>query len=661
MPFTKFTNLDFDQIKTQIKSYLRANSDFKDFDFDGSNFSVLIDTLAYNTYITAFNSNMVVNESFLDSATLRENVVSLARNIGYVPRSRSAAKATISFSVNTTANTPTLTLSAGLVCIGASENSTVMFSIPSSITTTVINGVANFENIEVCQGTYLRKQFLVDGSLDQRFLLDNSFIDSSTIVVKVKGLADTNTLGREYSLATNILNIDATSETYLIQEVQDEKYELLFGDGYFGKKLENGAVITATYIITDGKSGNGSANFSYAGRVVDSNDNPVVPTNNILITTNQPAANGGDIESVDSIKYFAPRIYASQYRAVTARDYEAIIQSIYPNTESVAVVGGEELDPPEFGQVIISIKPKNGDYVSDFDKQNIQSKLKNYSLSGINQKIVDLKVLYVEIDSAVYYNSSQVSNVNEVKSKVTNVLNTFSSSNINKFGGRFKYSKLGQIIDSADSSVTSNITRVIIRRNMKVLLNQSAQYEICYGNSFKKNAGGFNIKSTGFTLANQTGTLYFTDVPDASGDMGVLSVVKESSESNEFTVVVKSAGTVDYKKGEIIVNTLNITSTVQPNSIIEIQAFPDSNDVIGLKDLYLSFSVADSTINMVKDTISSGEQISGVGYKTTSSYLNGSLKRGDTSTATASISTSTTTTSTTTSTSSGSTSSGGGY
>ena len=661
MPFTKFTNLDFDQIKTQIKSYLRANSDFKDFDFDGSNFSVLIDTLAYNTYITAFNSNLVVNESFLDSATLRENVVSLARNIGYVPRSRSAAKAIVSFSINTTANTPSLTLSAGLVCIGASENSTIMFSIPSSITTSVVNGVANFENIEIYQGTFLRKQFLVDGSLDQRFLLDNSFIDSSTIVVKVKGLADTNTLGREYSLASNILNIDATSETYLIQEVQDEKYELLFGDGYFGKKLENGAVITATYIITDGKSGNGSANFSYAGRVVDSLNNPIVPTNNIVITTKESASNGGDIESIDSIKYFAPRIYASQYRAVTARDYEAIIQSIYPNTESVAVVGGEELDPPEFGQVLISIKPKNGDYVSDFDKQNIQSKLKNYSLSGINQRIIDLKVLYVEIDSAVYYNSSQVSNVNEVQTKVVGVLNTFSTSNINKFGGRFKYSKLGQIIDGADTSITSNITRVIIRRNMKVLLNQSAQYEICYGNSFKKNSEGFNIKSTGFTLAGQTGTLYFTDVPDATGDMGVLSVVRQSADTNEYTVIVKSAGSVDYKKGEILVNTLTITSTVKPNNIIEIQAFPDSNDVIGLKDLYLSFSVADSTINMIKDTISSGEQISGVGYKTTSSYLNGSLKRGDTSTATATVSTTTTTTSTTTSTSSGTSSSGGGY
>ncbi len=664
MPFTKFTNLDFDQIKTQIKSYLRANSEFKDFDFEGSNFSVLIDTLAYNTYITAFNSNMVVNESFLDSATIRENVVSLARNIGYVPRSRTSAKAQISFSYPTTSTAATATLSAGLVCVGTVENTNFLFSVPNDIVTTINNGVAKFENIDIFQGTFLRKQFVVDGSLDQRFLLDNSFIDSSTIVVKVKGLSDTNTLGREYTLASNILNIDSTSETYLLQEVKDERYELLFGDGYFGKKLENGSVITATYIITDGKEGNGPSNFSYSGRVVDDLGNPIIPSDNITITTNISAQNGGDIESVDSIKYFAPRIYASQYRAVTARDYEAIIQSIYPNTESVSVVGGEELDPPEFGQVLISIKPKNGDFVSDFDKQNIQSKLKNYSLSGINQKIIDLKVLFVEIDSAIYYNGSQVSNVNEVKSKVTSVLNTFSTSNINKFGGRFKYSKLGQIIDDADTSITSNITRVIIRRNMKTLLNQSAQYELCYGNAFKKNTNGFNIKSTGFTVANQSGTLYFTDVPNSDNKLGTLSIVKESSTANEFIVVIKSAGSVDYEKGEIIVNTLNVTSTVQPNNIIEIQAFPDSNDIIGLKDLYLSFSVADSAINMVKDTISSGEQISGVGYKTTSSYLNGSLKRGDTVTSNASIITTSTTSpimTTTTSTSSGTSTSGGGY
>ena len=626
MPFTKFTNLDFDQIRAQIKDYLRANSDFTDFDFEGSNFSVLIDTLAYNTYITAFNSNMIVNESFLDSATLRENVVSLARNIGYVPRSRTAAKANVSFSVTTSSDTPTMTLQAGLVCVGAANETNYIFSIPESVTTTVSSGTATFTGIDVYQGTFVKNVFTVDGSLDQRFILNNSFIDSSTIVVKVKGISDTGE-GREYSRSDNILNIDSTSEIYLLQEVQDEKYEILFGDGYFGKKLENGAVVTVSYIITDGKDGNGASNFAFSGRVVDSLNNVVVPTSTVSVTTVSNASNGGDIESIESIKYFAPRIYSSQYRAVTARDYEAIIQSIYPNTESVSVVGGEELDPPQFGNVIISIKPKNGDYVSDFDKQTILSKLKNYSLSGINQQIIDLKVLYVEVDSAVYYNPSQVSNVNGLKTTITNTLNTFATSNINKFGGRFKYSKLCQTIDNVDNAITSNITRVIIRRNLKALINQSAQYELCFGNAFHYDKEGYNIKSTGFTLAGRTGTFYFTDVPDATGDKGVMSIVKESTTGGAYIVEVKSAGTVDYTKGEIILNTLNITSTMAANNIIEIQAYPESNDVIGLKDLYLSFSVADSKINMIKDTITSGEQISGVGYKTTSSYLNGELKR----------------------------------
>ena len=626
MPFTKFTNLDFDQIKTSIKEYLRANSNFTDFDFEGSNFSVLIDTLAYNTYINAFNANMVVNESFLDSATLRENVVSLARNIGYVPRSRNAAKATVSLSAQTTSASDTLTLQAGLVCVGTAENSNYIFSVPESITTTINSGVANFNNITIYQGTYLKKQFVVDGSLDQRFVLDNAFIDTSTIVVKVKGLSDSGE-GREYSRVDNIININKNSEIYLIQEVQDEKYELLFGDGYFGKKLENGAVITVSYIITDGEDGNGAARFSFSGRFLDSLSNTVIPTNTISVTTVNSAANGSAIESVDSIKYFAPRIYASQHRAVTTRDYEAIIQQIYPNTESVSVVGGEELDPPEFGNVVISIKPKNGDFVSDFDKQTILTKLKDYALSGINQRITDLKVLYVEIDSGVYYNSSQVTNVNALKTKVSSVLNTFARANINQFGGRFKYSKLCQTIDNADNAITSNITRVVIRRNLKALINQSAQYELCYGNKFHINKEGFNIKSTGFTLAGRIGTFYFTDVPGSDGK-GVISIVKDINEVGKYEVVVKSAGTVDYVKGEIILNTINITSTSVENNIIEIQAFPESNDIIGLKDLYLSFSVADSTINMVKDTITSGEQISGVGYKVTSSYLNGELKRG---------------------------------
>ena len=627
MPFTKFTNLDFDQIKTSIKDYLRANSNFTDFDFEGSNFSVLIDTLAYNTYITAFNSNMVVNESFLDSATLRENVVSLARNIGYVPRSRASSKASVSFNVPTSSTSSTLTLDAGLVCVGSANNSDYIFSIPESITTTINSGVAAFSNIDIYQGTFLRKTFVVDGSLDQRFLLDNSFIDTATIVVYVKGLSDTG-LGREYSKVDNILKIDSTSEIYLIQEVQDEKYELLFGDGYFGKKLDNGAIITVTYIVTEGKDGNGASNFSFSGRFLDANNAVVIPSGSITVNTISSAANGSDIESVDSIKYFAPRLYSSQYRAVTARDYEAIIQSLYPNTESVSVVGGEELDPPQFGNVLISIKPKNGDYVSDFDKQTILGKLKNYSLTGINQQIIDLKVLYVEIDSAVYYNNPQVTNINDLKTKVLSTLNTFATSNINKFGGRFKYSKVCQAIDNVDNAITSNITRVIIRRNLKALIDTPAQYELCFGNAFYYKPDGFNIKSTGFTLRNRVGTFYFTDKPFNDGtNKGIIAIVSERNDEGKYVVEIESAGTVDYKKGEIKIGTVTITSTTAENNIIEIQAYPESNDVIGLKDLYLSFSVSKSKINMVKDTITSGEQISGVGYKTTSSYLNGELKR----------------------------------
>tara|TARA_B100000686_G_scaffold217982_1_gene225102 strand:+ start:2997 stop:4916 length:1920 start_codon:yes stop_codon:yes gene_type:complete len=638
MPFTKFTNLDFDQIKTSIKDYLRANSDFTDFDFDGSNFSVLIDTLAYNTYITAFNSNMIVNESFLDSATLRENVVSLARNIGYVPRSRTAAKAEVTFSVSTTSTSPTMTLQAGLVAIGAVNETSYVFSIPESITTTLNNGVATFGTaaspISLYQGTYLTKSFVVDGSIDQRFTLDNSFIDTSTINVYVKGIGDTG-LGREYRKIDNILNVKSSSETYLLQEIQDERYEILFGDGIFGKKLENNAVITVTYITTDGKEGNGPSLFSFSGSFTGSSNEIITATTTPTINTLISASNGGDIESLDSVKYFAPRLYSAQYRAVTARDYESIIQQIYPNTETVSVVGGEELDPPEFGTVTITIKPKNGDYVSDYDKQKILSDLKNYSLTGINQKILDLKILYVEVDSAIYYNSSQVSNVNDLRTSVIQSLTKYSESgDVNKFGGRFKYSKVLNVIDNIDEAITSNITKVRIRRNLKAITNTFAQYELCYGNKFNINSGGKNIKSTGFTVPGESSMVYLTDMPnknsignlDGSGK-GILSIVKKDITSDVDIVVIKSAGTVDYTKGEIMLTTVNITSTEKPNDIIEIQAFPDSNDVIGVTDLYLNLSIPSSSINMVKDTISSGEQISGIGFKVTSSYTNGELIR----------------------------------
>ena len=647
MPFTQFTSLDFDDIKAQIKDFLRSNSNFSDFDFEGSNFSVLIDTLAYNTYINSFNANLVANESFLDSATVRENVISLARNIGYVPRSKTAATATVrlnDINVGTTNDSTTkyLKLRSGLVCVGSAENTTYRFSIPDDIISTRVVDVggtsfAQFdEPITIHEGTYLQRVYRVDSSVDQRFIIDSPNIDSSTIRVFVSGPADT-TVGRKYSMVDNILNIDKNSEIFLAQEVQDEKYEILFGDGLFGRKLENASVITVRYIVTEGQTGNGASNFSFQGSFTKSDDTLFTPSDSISVTTVTNASNGAEVEDVSSIKYFAPRLYSAQYRAVTPRDYEAIIGTIFPQTESVAVVGGEELDPPQFGKVQISIKPKNGTFVSDFDKSQIKNKLKNYSIAGINSEIVDLKILYVEVNTTAYYNSSQIASASNLRTGIINSLTEYANNvEINKFGGRFKYSKVSTLIDRVDNGITSNITKVIVRRDLKALLNQFAQYELCFGNKFNINPAGYNVKSTGFTINGFNDTAYITDIPNKNtagnldgSNMGTLSVVTKNNKG-EQRVIVKDAGVVDYKKGEVILNTINITSTVSENNIIEVQAFPESNDVVGLKDLYLNFDVSKSTINTIKDVIASGEDVSGVVFTRdyyTSSYSNGDLER----------------------------------
>lgn len=646
MPFTQFNNLDFDQIRDSIKDYLRANSNFTDFDFEGSNFSILIDILAYNTYITAFNSNMVANESFLDSATLRENVISLARNIGYTPRSRKSSRATVTFSVPFVGDTQTLTLKSGLVCVGNVSNSSYVFSIPEDITvnSSLVGGsgdefgerIADFVNVTAYEGTYLTKQFVVDSSIKQRFILDNPFIDTSSIRVYVSE-ENQEGIGVEYRLVDNIIDINKNSEIYLLQEIKDEKYEIIFGDGIFGKKLGNRWRVTISYIVTNGESGNGVSNFSFSGSFTASNGSTIVPSETVIVSSLQSSREGSSIESIDSIKNYAPKFYSSQNRAVTARDYETIIKKIYPDTESVSVVGGEELDPPEFGTVVLSIKPKNGTFLSDFTKSRIISDLKNYSVSGINQRIVDLKILYVEIDSSIYYNSSFTNSVENLKSNVISSLNKYAaSSDMGKFGGRFKYSKVQQIIDNTDSSITSNITKVRMRRDMKSSLNNFAQYEVCFGNQFHIKPEGLNIKSTGFKIEGEPDTVYLTDIPnknsnglpDGSG-MGVLSLVKRSQNLSETKVVIKSVGEVNYTEGEILINTLKIVSTDIEDGIVQIQAFPESNDVIGLKDLYIIFDVGSSisTINMKKDTVSSGESISGVRFPSTSSYPNGKLTR----------------------------------
>ena len=653
MPFTKFTNLDFDQIKTSIKDYLRANSDFTDFDFEGSNFSALIDTLAYNTYITSFNSNMIVNESFLDSATIRQNVVSLAGNIGYVPRSKTASKTTVSLRVILGSNddvndVSTISLNAGIFSTGSSNDTTFVFStiedIQGKIEIEDNNKVAYFDNIEIYQGTLLKKSFIYDGSLDQKFTLNNSNVDATTISVYISDFESQK--GFKYSPVENISNITKDSRIYFIREIQDEKYELRFGDGIFGKKLgdsagADGKYINVDYLITDGREGNGVQRFTYAGSLKNQNGSIVVPASVDLIKGEKvsdgvynPIAksqNGNNIEPIDSIRYFAPLAYSAQNRAVTPRDYEAIIKRIYPDAESISIVGGEELDPPEFGNVIISIKPRGGTFVSDFNKKQILSKLRQYSVSGINQRIIDLKILYVELDTSVYFNESFVSTISSLQSEVLNQLTEYSeSTNFNKFGGRFKYSKLQNVIDEVDrNAITSNITKIKIRRDLKAAINQLAQYELCFGNEFHVKSEGLNIKSTGFKVFGESSTVYFTDIPNEDEKTGILQIVKLTG-NNQTKIVNSSAGKIDYIKGEIIVDTVNIISTEKTNNIIEIEAVPESNDVVGLKDLFLSLDVSKSRINMLRDLISSGDEISGVKFiedAFTSSYSNGSIIR----------------------------------
>ena len=634
MPLTKFSDLDFDQIKTQIKDYLRSNSNFTDFDFEGSNFSVLIDTLAFNSYISAYNANMVSNEVFIDSATLRENVTSLARNIGYVPSSKKAAKATVSFFVDTSVlstKPKTLTLRAGLVAVSDQfGGSNYTFCIPEDITVNVVSETAFFTDIEIYEGTFLSKEFTVDVSdIDQRFIVPNANVDTSTLVVKVKDF-DFALTAVTYSLVDTIIDITSSSTIYLLQEVADEKYELLFGDGVFGKRLENNNVVTATYVITNGADANGVDSFTFSGRLVD-NENRVVTTGVSPISVTNASTGGGAIESVDSVRNYAPKNYAAQNRAVTPTDYETIIKKVFPETESSIVYGGEEVDPPQYGRVFLGIKPKNGNYLSNFIKSDIELKLKKYSVAGIVPKVIDLKYIYIEINSHVYFNANKIDGANSVKSTVTETLETYAKSvELNKFGARLKYSKLLKQIDDTNSAITSNITTVVMRRDLRPALNQFADYELCYGNEFHVRSQGSNIKSTGFFIDGYSGEVFLTDVPNADLKTGVLQLITKKSPTQVGRVVRPNMGTVDYVKGEIVMDAIRIINTLVESAdtpIIEIQAVPESNDVIGKQDLYLQLDISKSIITAVPDTIASGSDQAGSEYSVSSSFSNGSITR----------------------------------
>ena len=664
MPLVNFSNVNFDQIKQSIQDYLKANSNFTDYDFEGSNLSTIVDALAYNTYITSYNANMVTNEVFLDSATLRENVVSLARNIGYVPKSRKSAVANISFSVDASGtDAVTLTLKAGIVALSNKKfnNNSYIFSIVDDITVPVEStGIAFFNNVNIYEGTYVTQNWSVSSrNPNQRYYLTNSGIDTSRLKVTVRE-SEQSTVSRTYSQFNSLVGVTPTSTVYYLQESPGERYELLFGDGVFGAALQEPNYVTANYITCNGADANGISAFTYAGRLLD-NEGRVVTRGVSLLSTNSAAQGGAAIESSDSVRKYAPQIYASQNRAVTAADYEAVVPQVYPEAESVSAFGGEELSPPAYGKVFVSIKPYNGVYLASDIKQNLQRQLRQYSVAGIVTEIIDLKYLYLESDSRVYYNSNLVSSGSAVKSIVSeNIVNYANSSQLNKFGARFKYSKYQNVIDNSHEAITSNITTVNMRRDMAAQLNQFAEYEICYGNRFHiKNHGhsavangkiiGYNIKSSGFKVSGFSETVYFGDNPNMDQKTGTIFLFKLKSPTEP--VILKSGiGTIDYIKGEIKLNPIKILSTVinKGQPVIEISATPYSNDVIGLQDLYLQLDTSNVTVNMIIDGIDSGEDVSGSNYIVSSSYSNGSLVRGPIQIETTTTTTETTTTGATT-------------
>ena len=633
MPLVNFSNLNFDQIKTSIRDYLKSNSKFTDYDFEGSNLSTIIDTLAYNTYITSYNANMVSNEVFIDSATLRENVVSLARNIGYLPHSKKSAVANISFSVDVSSTSAvTLTLKSGIVALSYQTfgNESYIFSIPSDITVNVnSNGVATFDNIKIYEGTYISQDFTVSSrNPNQKYILTNSGIDTSTIRVIVRD-SQSSTIERKYTLSNSLVQVGPTSPIFFIQEIPDERYELLFGDGTFGLKLQEPNYVTVNYISGNGELGNDISSFTFAGSLRDNNGG-VVTKGVSPLSTYKTSYGGKSIEDVNSIKKYASQIYASQNRAVTASDYEAIIPSIYPECESVSAYGGEDLEPPQYGKVYVSIKPENGVYLSSSIKENIQRDLKRYSVAGIVSEVVDLKYLYIDTQTTAYYNTNLALSHNYVKDIIlNNIVDYADSTELNRFGARFKYSKFLKVIDDSHSSITSNITTVNMRRDLRPALNIFAEYEICYGNRFHVGSeDGYNIKSSGFAVSGISGTVYLGDLPNKDLLTGSVFLFKLDALA-EPVIVKKNIGIINYKKGEIKMNPMKVLSTVVNRGapLIEISTIPYSNDVIGLQDLYLQLDTRFSTVTMKSDNIASGDDISGSNYNVTSSYSNGTFTR----------------------------------
>ena len=616
MAFNQVNSLEFNEIKAQIKEYLRSQSQFSDYDFEGSSLTVLIDTLAYNTYYTAVNANLAVNEGFLETAVLRENVVKLARMIGYTPKSARSARTVVNISVQTAFPYPkSVTIAAGLVLnYTGLDNNNFVFSIPTDTSQSVdsLTGIASFKNVTLFEGLYLQDTFVKNTSQRQRFILTNERVDTSSMIVQVTS----GTITEKYLQATDVTKIDSTSKVFFLEESEYQIPEILFGDGVVGKALLNGDVVTVKYTTSAGRGANGLKVFENIGTYRDNLNNAI--TSGITINAISFPDGGAEPESTESIKFSAPKFYSAFGRAVSTQDYEAIIPQIYPNVASISCYGGEEAEPPEFGKVFLAIKPKNADKLSLSEKNSVLKKLREYSIAAIQPTIIDPSILYIDLNSFVYYNPNNTRKTPaEVKNLVITTLTALNASGeFNKFGGKFKYSKIQNIIDQAERSITSNITKIVMRKNISVDLNTRVNYKICYGNRINQQTStNPSIMSSGFKIVGDDVNTYFLN-DDANGALRLYYV----KGTGEFEYIDGLWGSVDYDMGEIVINDLIIQSTSVTNDTLQIKATPKSNDLVSLRETYITMGIDNTVITVVEDTISSGSNLSGTGVIPESSY-----------------------------------------
>ena len=598
MPYTQVANLDFDQIKIALKEYMRGQSDFTDYDFEGSALATLIDTLAYNTYYTAFNTNMVVNELFIDSATLRDNVVAIAKQLGYRPKSATSPTAYVSFTVTyTNATTDTeLNLKTGTGFLANYDNNLYNYVVTETVKAQVINGVATFTNVPIREGTQITNTFTISTALkNQRFILDNPNIDTNTISVKVYPTG--GSFNEPYLIADNILGVDGNSKVFFLDEIEDQRYEILLGDGVLGKKLENNATIAVSYLITNGPASNGVRSFVFSGVLVNENG---VPPNSFTtdITSTTPSAGGEEIESTQKIKYTAPKAYGTQDRAVTAQDYEAIVRQVYPATSDIIIFGGEDQEPPQYGKVFIVLKPKDATYLTSLTKSQIVSDLKKYVVASVEPQIVDPSVLYVELTSKIYYNGGITNKTSsQIRDSVINAVQSYINvSDTEKFNGKFRYSKFVGVIDDADTSINSNLTSITMRKDFYPSLNSTFYYEVCFQNAFDKDCDDPVLSSTGFRVTEYPNFDVYVEDRNSKIVLYRLDTV-----TGEKVVLDSDIGDIDYVKGELKMYALTIIRGSFFDNRISLRVKPLSNDIKAMREVYLDVDVANSSFTAYKE------------------------------------------------------------